>query len=130
ASYTRKPATDGLYLVYDTKGKPLQTHCGNPFPPLSDNCSENLCKDLNNVNEKNRQKAWAEESGSQSDFELLMSEGLGNELRESFCYCLLSTITEANGYEFPIEFTDLEQDHFFNHLDDLSSFPFDMKKML
>jgi hypothetical protein len=128
--YTRRITEDGLFQIYDPLGNVLKSHLENDIPALSENCSRNLLEDLKQVNEKNRKLIATEKDPDEYLMQSLMTEGLGNELRESFYYCVLSTLTEAGNYEFPIDTFDLKHDYFLDNIEDLKSFPFEIDEML
>jgi hypothetical protein len=128
--YTRRITEDGLFQIYDPLGNVLKTHLENDIPALSENCSRNLLEDLKQVNEKNRKLIATEKDPDEYLMKSLLTEGLGNELRESFYYCVLSTLTEAGNYEFPIDTFELKHDYFLDNIEDLESFPFGINEIL
>ena len=84
-NYQVKPAAEGVFLVCDAAGNVIRTHMDTPYVPLSEQTDSNLCRDLNEI---------AEEHGEAGPLPV-------EKLRESFGYCLLSTIIECvNGGSF------------------------------
>lgn len=77
--YSRKELTQDCYQILDSDQGVIMTHMNTPFPELSKESSQILLDDLNaiyNYNEK---------------FHML-GGGSDEELRQSFGYCVLSTV--------------------------------------
>ncbi len=72
-------APDAGFLVCDAAGNTIATHIGTPYVPLSEAAAACLCRDLNEI---------GEEHGEAGPLPV-------EKLRESFGYCLLSTIIES-----------------------------------
>ncbi len=70
------------YLICDAAGSTIATHLGTPYVPLSEKVAACLCRDLNEI---------AAEYAGEGDAGSLTAD----RLRESFGYCLLSTIIES-----------------------------------
>ena len=80
--YNKKLQADNQFLIVDGLGQVIQTHLSTPFRPLSEHTADLLCQDLNDIHAKNALTKSKEASNTK----------LNNKLRESFGYCLLSTI--------------------------------------
>jgi len=128
--YTRQKTEDGLYKILNPADKPIRTHIDREMPALSYNCSKHILEEINRINSKNRNFALMDKESNQSLLEPLLSEDLGNELRESFSYCLLSTLYETSNTDFKVDTYALEDDYFLERTDNIQDFPFDLKNKL
>jgi hypothetical protein len=77
--YQITAGAEGGFLVCDATGNVIRTHMDTPYVPLSEQTASRLCRDLNEI---------AEEHGEAGPLQV-------EKLRESFGYCLLSTIIEC-----------------------------------
>jgi hypothetical protein len=80
--YKPKPAAEGGFLVCDSAGDVVCTHRDTPYVPLSKQTASCLCRDLNEICAEHLE-----------DWEI--APLTKDMLRESFGYCLLSTIIES-----------------------------------
>jgi hypothetical protein len=95
--YQPKPAAEDGFLVCDSDGEVIQTHRDTPYVPLSKQTASCLCRDLNEI------AAEFQKSGEEGPLP-------NGKLRESFGYCLLSTIIEyVNGGSFGREPADVAE---------------------
>lgn len=102
-SYTLKNISETLFVIIGPNGNVITNHLDEEFPPLSNNIAQTLCDDLNDINEANRGFLNANVKDEDKDLILFENEIMGNELRESFVYCVISTMMEANGNSFDLD---------------------------
>jgi hypothetical protein len=101
--YARKEINENTFEVLGSDGSTLKNHNGKPFPKLSENISRNLIGDLNGICENRYEIDEATEVSEDklmNDVLLRISE---QELRESFTYCLLSTLMEYEEQQMDLE---------------------------
>jgi hypothetical protein len=101
--FTRKAINENTFEVLGADGSRLNNHNGKPYPILSENISRNLIGDLNHVCEvryKIVEATEVSENELMNDVLLRISE---QELRESFAYCLLSTLMEYEENQMDLE---------------------------
>ena len=108
AAYTLKSIHENSFLVIAPDGEVIKNHFGNPFPPLSENISRNLCDDLNYIFQKNQDRPCGEFQDGQK-MSSFVGEWYPDELRESFAYCVISTMMEAKGCTFDLDVSTLIQ---------------------
>lgn len=128
--YIRIENEEGHYQILDSSGELIKSHLDREMPALSEKSSINFLSDLNEINEKNRKLIATTKDPDEYLLQSLMTEGLGNELRESFYYCVLSTLTEAENHDFPVDTVDLMYDYLLDNIEGLDSFPFGIDEML
>jgi hypothetical protein len=87
------PITNTKSEIRYSANKILQTHLDNQFPPISSEAAAILCEDLNEIHQKNKIKS-ATGSVNEQLLKSVYDDLLGEELRESFGYCILSTFME------------------------------------
>lgn len=102
-AYTIKKISENDCLVIGPNGEPIKNHNDKIFPPLSKNIAQNLCGDLNDINDKNRRMLYVNSSKEGNALTLIHNELLGNELRESLAYCIISTMMEVNADDFYLD---------------------------
>ena len=106
--YKRKEINENLFEVIGLDGTTLKNHNDKPYPNLSENISRNLIGDLNAI----AKKYLDNENTTQSEEEflnfLLIDEN-GDMLRESFGYCLLSSLIEYEEQQMDAQLDVYEQ---------------------
>jgi len=100
--YTRKEIDQDLFLVLGADGEALKNHNGKPYPHLSGNISWNLIEDLNQIAKSNYQ--FYEASLKEANSHKLVEMDSGEELRQSFGYCLLSNLIEYQEAEMCVDY--------------------------
>ena len=103
SAYTLEKRAEDAFLIIGPDGLAIKNHMDEDFPALSENVARNLCQDLNDINKKNRGYLKQEDDGLENAFLLMDNELLGNELRESFAYCVISTMMHAKGRSFDLD---------------------------
>jgi hypothetical protein len=106
--YTIKEYSENAYEILGPNGIILKNHNHKPYPILSENISRNLIGDLNAIAEKHTEK----ESNAKSDeqaLNVLMTKAVGNILRESFGYCLISSLMEYEEQQVDAQLDVYEQ---------------------
>lgn len=106
--YTSRKREDELFDLIGPDGKIIQNHNGKSYPPLSENISRNLTHDLNDISEWHENRKLLE-SGQKVQADLV------DQLKESFSYCLISSLMEYEehktdaelGVELPIQWDRL-----------------------
>lgn len=105
--YTRKELNVDLFEVLGSDRCVLKNHNEKTFPNLSENISRNLISDLNAIATKYYKLPENDEELEKVTYSNLLATISGEELRQSFGYCLLSTLIEyqnANiGFELELE---------------------------
>lgn len=87
---------EDLYEILSSEGRVILNHNERPFPPLSENIARNLVEDLNAIAERN--------------------DANGDEMRESFAYCVLASLMEYEANDATAELNidlQLEWDRLF-----------------
>jgi hypothetical protein len=89
--YKREEIEPGLFRIKTPYGDALKNHNNTDYPLLSENISRNLIGDLNAICDfrLNGEKGTANEDLKLENVLLKLS---GQELRESFSYCILSSL--------------------------------------
>lgn len=108
-TYKLQKVLEDRFLIIGPDGKAIRNHLDNPYPVLSENISRNLCDDLNAINKKNRILIEKNKDNTDKEFELFHHEFLGNELRESLAYCVISTMMESSNNTFEIDLKTIIQ---------------------
>ena len=106
--YKRKEINENLFEVIGLDGTTLKNHNDKPYPNLSENISRNLIGDLNAIAEKYIEK----ESNAKSDEEalnVLLTQVCSDMLRESFGYCLISSLIEYEEQQMGAQLDVYEQ---------------------
>jgi hypothetical protein len=101
--YTRKEISENAFQVLDSDGNTLKNHNGKPYPTLSTNISSNLIGDLNDICKKYYKTNEDTEIRDENLFNNVLAKLSGEELRESFAYCLLSSLIEYEEQKMDIE---------------------------
>jgi len=115
-TYQRKKTTSNLYEVLGTVGKIIKNHNNKPYPILSNTVSKILITDLNEINDKNSNYIFNNNNEEEAVLELALHNISNQELNESLCYCLISTLMEYKeaNITFELEYTDqLQWDRLF-----------------
>ena len=104
--YTRKELKADSFEVLSADKSVLKNHNDIPFPYLSENISRNLISDLNAIATKYYKLPEYNEEIEKVTFNNLVATISGEELRQSFGYCLLSSLIEYQneniGFELEI----------------------------
>ena len=108
-SYVLKKISENSYLIIGPNNSVIENHIGKEFPALSHNIATNLCGDLNDINKKNRDLIKLNANKDEKALLHMENEMLGKELRESFSYCVISTMMEAKGNNFELDVSTLVQ---------------------
>lgn len=106
--YTIKELSENAYDILGSNGIILKNHNDKVYPNLSENISRILIGDLNVIAEKYTEK----ESSAKSDEEALnvrLSQACGDMLRESFGYCLISSLIEYEEQQMDAQLDVYEQ---------------------
>jgi hypothetical protein len=106
--YKRKEVNENLFEVIGLDGSTLKKHNDKPYPNLSENVSRNLIGDLNAIADKYLEK----ERNAKSDEEalnVLLTQACGDMLRESFGYCLISSLIEYEEQQMDAQLDVYEQ---------------------
>jgi hypothetical protein len=98
SSYFFKATENGKASIHTVFSESFTTHMDNPYPSLPMEVAEILCEDLNEINARNTKRSKRYKR-IEFAIEQMHNEFLGNELRESFTYCVLSTIIERSRSE-------------------------------
>jgi hypothetical protein len=98
SSYFFKATENGKASIHTVFSESFTTHMDNPYPLLPMEVAEILCEDLNEINARNTKRSKRYKR-MEFAIEQMHNEFLENELRESFTYCVLSTIIERNRSE-------------------------------
>lgn len=105
--YTRKEHSENNFEVLSADGTVLKNHNDKPYPHLSENISRNLITDLNHIASKYYDLPEEDSEDDEKESEVLFNNVLarisGEELRQSFAYCLLSTIIEYQEASVAVE---------------------------
>ena len=101
--YARKETKENTFEVLGSDGSTLKNHNGKPYPILSENISRNLIRDLNHICEKYYKTDENDQSKDEILFNNVLARLSGEELRESFAYCLLSTLMEYEEHQMDLE---------------------------
>jgi hypothetical protein len=91
--YKRKEINENLFEVIGLDGTTLKNHNDKLYPNLSENISRNLIGDLNDITEKYIEKESSAKS-TEEELNILLTKVCGDMLRESFGYCLISSLIE------------------------------------
>ena len=104
--YTRKELKGDFFEILSADKSVLKNHNDKPFPHLSENISRNLISDLNAIATKYYKLPECEEEIEKVTFSNFLATISGEELRQSFGYCLLSSLIEYQneniGFELEI----------------------------
>jgi len=100
--YTRKKIGEDIFVVLGADGNTIKNHNDIPYPNLSENISRNLIEDLNQIAKSYYQ--FPEENIEEPAYHKLLANVTGEELRQSFGYCLLSTLIEYKEANMGVEF--------------------------
>jgi hypothetical protein len=106
--YKRKEINENLFEVIGLDGTTLKNHNDKPYPNLSENISRNLIGDLNAIADKYLEK----ERNAKSDEEalnVLLTQACGDMLKESFGYCLISSLIEYEEQQMDAQLDVYEQ---------------------
>lgn len=101
--YARKETKENTFEVLGSDGSTLKNHNGKPYPILSENISRNLIRDLNHICEKYYKTDENDQIKDEILFNNVLARLSGEELRESFAYCLLSTLMEYEEQQMDLE---------------------------
>jgi hypothetical protein len=101
--FTRKEINDNTFEVLGSDGSTLKNHNGKPFPILSENISRNLIGDLNAICEIRYKPEEGIEDSEEALYNSVLTRISEQELRESFAYCLLSSLIEYEEQEMDVE---------------------------
>jgi hypothetical protein len=97
--YYTSPAADNKLTIHNQyNNNTICTHCDSNYPPLSQHTALLLCDDINEVHTKNADEISSDEI-HESLLKSMCDLYLGDELRESLGYCLLSTFIERKSSE-------------------------------
>jgi hypothetical protein len=102
SSYFFKATENGKASIHTVFSESFTTHMDNPYPLLPIDIAEVLCEDLNEINARNTKRSKRYKR-MEFAIEQMHNEFFGNELIESFTYCVLSTIIERNKSEIQEE---------------------------
>jgi hypothetical protein len=104
--YTRIELKADSFEILSADKSVLKNHNNKPFPHLSENISRNLISDLNAIATKYYKLPEREEEIEKVTFSNFLATITGEELRQSFGYCLLSSLIEYQneniGFELEI----------------------------
>ncbi len=92
--YTLKEITENSFEVIGSDGTILKNHNNKPYPYLSENISRNLIQDLNDIAKRYYKTNENNKEIENAVFNNLLVGISGEVLRESFAYCLISTMME------------------------------------
>jgi hypothetical protein len=101
--YKRKEIYENYFELYCSDGTTLKNHNGKPYPLLSENISRNLIDDLNQISLKYFKTPESNEITDELIFNNMLARHAGEELRESFAYCVLSSLMEYEEQEMDLE---------------------------
>lgn len=120
--YTRKELSENSFEVLGADGTVLKNHNDKPYPYLSENISRNLTEDLNEIASKYYKVPNSEEEVEEALFNNVLARVTGEELRQSFAYCLLSTLMEYQEASMSVEL-EVEQQMQWDRLFRMNSIP-------
>ena len=120
--YNRKELAENLYEVLESDGTVLKNHNGKPYPHLSENISRNLTEDLNEIASKYYKVSDSEEEVEEALFNNVLARVSGEEKRQSFGYCLLSSLIEYQDARLDVEI-DVEMQIQWDRLFRMNSIP-------
>lgn len=106
--YKRKEIDENVFQIIGLDGTVLKNHNDKVYPNLSENISRNLIGDLNAIADKYLEK----ERNAKSDEEalnVLLTRLNGDILRESFGYCLISSLMEYEEQQVDAQLDVYEQ---------------------
>jgi hypothetical protein len=95
ATYYLEKDAHGKAFIKSLHSGVIATHYDNAYPALPYEIAEILCEDLNEINLRNLEQS-RKSKRSESVVAQIHTAYLGNELRESLSYCVLSTLLEGN----------------------------------
>jgi len=101
--YIRKEINENTFEVLGSDGSTLKNHNGKPYPFLSENISRNLIGDLNAICEIRYKPEEGIEVTEEALYNDVLTRISEQELRESFSYCLLSTLMEYEEQQMDAE---------------------------
>ena len=120
--YNRKELAENLYEVLEADGTVLKNHNGKPYPHLSENISRNLTEDLNEIASKYYKVPNSEDEVEEALFNNVLARVSGEEKRQSFGYCLLSSLIEYQDARLDVEI-DVEMQIQWDRLFRMNSIP-------
>jgi hypothetical protein len=112
--YTRREISENLFEIIGPHGEAIRNHNDKKYTFLSENISRNLIGDLNSILEKYLKKELTQTS--ESILNNILAGLSGVELRESFCYCLLSSLMEYEEQQMDAQLdieTQIQRDRLF-----------------
>jgi hypothetical protein len=101
--YTRKQINENTFEVLGGDGSTLKNHNGKLYPNLSENISRNLIGDLNHICEIRYKLEDGIDVSEEAPYNNVLTRISEQELRESFAYCLLSSLMEYEEHQMDLE---------------------------
>lgn len=102
-TYTRKEINNNTFEVLGSDGSTLKNHNGKPYPILSENISRNLIGDLNAICDIRYKTDEGSKVSEEAPYNNVLTRISEQELRESFAFCLLSTLMEYEEQQMDLE---------------------------